>query len=74
MTHPLDNPQGEFLVLDNAQGQTSVWPAPLNVPPGWSVVSGIASLEECRAFIESRVQAAQAIAQAATLAAAQALV
>lgn len=65
MTHPLDNPQGEFLVLDNSHGQTSLWPAFLKVPPGWSVVSGIASMEQCRAFIESRGQAAHAIAQAA---------
>jgi len=65
MTHPLDNPQGEFLVLDNIQGQTSLWPAFLKVPPGWSVVSGRAPMEACRAFIESRVQAVHPIAQAA---------
>ncbi len=65
MTHPLDNPQGEFLVLDNAQGQTSLWPAFLNVPHGWCVVHGVETMQACRTFIESRVQAAQVISQAA---------
>lgn len=68
MTHPLDNPQGKFLVLDNAQGQTSLWPAFLPTPPGWSVVGGMAPLPECRAFIESRAQAALAIVTAQTAA------
>lgn len=65
MTHPLDNPQGEFLVLDNAQGQTSLWPAFLKIPDGWRVVHGVETVEACRTFIESRVQAARVIAQAA---------
>lgn len=36
--NPFDDPDGEFLVLVNAEGQHSLWPTFAAVPDGWTVV------------------------------------
>ncbi|MDT0319034.1 MbtH family protein [Streptomyces millisiae] len=38
MSNPFDNADGTFLVLVNAEGQHSLWPATIEVPAGWSAV------------------------------------
>lgn len=38
--NPFDDPNGEFLVLVNAENQHSIWPVFADVPDGWRQVSG----------------------------------
>jgi MbtH protein len=52
MSNPFDDEDGTFLVLKNSEGQHSLWPQPVNVPAGWSVVSGPASRADCVAYID----------------------
>ncbi|CAM3577199.1 MbtH family protein [Paracidovorax anthurii] len=59
MTHPLDDKNSHFLVLENALGQSSLWPPFMDVPAGWTVVFGAAPANECHAHIEARAAAAQ---------------
>lgn len=37
-TNPFEDPDGRYLVLVNAEGQHSLWPAFVDVPAGWEVV------------------------------------
>jgi len=43
---PFDAPT-EFLVLGNARGDRSLWPAWRDVPPGWTVLHGPAPRDSC---------------------------
>lgn len=52
MTNPFDRHDGYFLVLVNAVGQHSLWPAEIDVPDGWSRRSGPSPKDECLALIE----------------------
>jgi MbtH protein len=52
MTNPFDDEAGSFLVLVNDEGQHSLWPAFAEVPEGWTTVHGVASRQECLAFVE----------------------
>lgn len=47
-----DDPEADFLALINLEGQFSLWPAFLDVPPGWSVALGPATRELCLAHVE----------------------
>jgi len=38
-TNPFENPDGEYLVLVNAEGQHSLWPSFAEVPAGWTVAN-----------------------------------
>lgn len=40
MTSPFDDAQEVFLVLADAEGRCSLWPAFARVPDGWTVVHG----------------------------------
>ena len=35
-SNPFDNPQGQFYILRNAQGQYSLWPHHCALPTGWT--------------------------------------
>ena len=37
--NPFDDPNGEFLVLVNAENQHSIWPVFADVPDGWRQVA-----------------------------------
>ncbi len=37
-SNPFDNPQGQFAILRNDQGQYSLWPQQCQLPAGWRVV------------------------------------
>jgi MbtH protein len=39
-TNPFDDPEGQFLVLVNQEGQHSLWPSFAAVPAGWTTVFG----------------------------------
>ncbi len=50
--HSIDGDR--FVVLANAEGQHSIWPAAKPPPEGWSEVGPAASKAECVALIEAR--------------------
>ncbi|MFI9332247.1 MbtH family protein [Kitasatospora sp. NPDC052868] len=52
MTNPFENPDGSYLVLVNAEGQHSLWPAFAEVPDGWNKAFGEAARQECLDYIE----------------------
>jgi MbtH protein len=52
MANPFETEAGEFLVLRNDEGQHSLWPAFVEVPAGWLVVSGPGSRLACLAYVE----------------------
>ncbi|MER0243348.1 MbtH family NRPS accessory protein [Streptomyces sp. HSW2009] len=51
MTNPFDTPQGRFNVLVNAEGQHSLWPATIDVPPGWTVAHTGEDRAACEAYV-----------------------
>jgi MbtH protein len=50
--NPFDNPDGEFLVLVNDEGQHSLWPTFADVPPGWHVRHEKDTRDACLTHIE----------------------
>lgn len=52
MTNPFDDPDAEFLILVNGEGQHSLWPVFAEVPEGWEAVFGRAGREQCLRYIE----------------------
>ncbi len=44
----------DFLVLENEEGQHSLWPVHLDVPGGWAAVYGPASRTACLDCVEQR--------------------
>jgi MbtH protein len=52
VTNPFDDPDADYLVLVNDEGQYSLWPAFIAVPPGWQTVFGAAGRQDCLDHIE----------------------
>jgi uncharacterized protein YbdZ (MbtH family) len=52
MTDPFEDPNANYFVLVNEEGQHSLWPAFAEVPGGWDVAFGEAGRQECLDFIE----------------------
>jgi MbtH protein len=53
MTNPFEDNEGSYLVLVNAEGQHSLWPAFAEVPDGWRVTFGEAGRQACLDHIEA---------------------
>lgn len=51
--NPFDDPDGTFLVLVNEEEQHSLWPATLDVPPGWTVALDAATRQACLDYVEA---------------------
>jgi MbtH protein len=51
VSNPFDDQGGTFVVLINEQGQHSLWPAPTELPVGWSVVYEQNVRQECIEYI-----------------------
>ncbi|MFI5929110.1 MbtH family protein [Micromonospora sp. NPDC051543] len=51
MSNPFDDPDGVFLVLVNAEGQHSLWPATVGVPGGWTVAYGPTDRNACLTYV-----------------------
>lgn len=51
-TNPFDDPDGTYLVLVNDEGQHSLWPAFVEVPPGWTVVQGETDRQTALDYVE----------------------
>jgi MbtH protein len=52
MTNPFEDPDAQYLVLVNDEGQHSLWPVFVDVPAGWQVAFGQAPRQECLEYIE----------------------
>jgi MbtH protein len=51
MKNLLDDPDGTFVVLVNAEGQHSLWPEQIAVPAGWTSVHGADTRQNCLDYI-----------------------
>ncbi|KOX03252.1 MULTISPECIES: MbtH family protein [Micromonospora] len=51
MTNPFDVSDAIFSVLVNPGGELSLWPYPIDVPPGWTAVHGPTDRATCRAYV-----------------------
>jgi MbtH protein len=51
--NPFDDPDANFFVLVNDEGQHSLWPVFAAVPEGWKTVFGEAGREACLEYIET---------------------
>ena len=47
MTNPFEDPDAEYSVLINDEGQYSLWPVFATVPDGWTARLQRASRQEC---------------------------
>jgi MbtH protein len=54
MTNPFDLEDGSYLVLVNAEGQHSLWPAAADVPAGWGVAHGPAGRGTCLEYVNAQ--------------------
>lgn len=52
MTNPFEDPDANYFVLVNDEGQHSLWPIFADVPDGWKVIFGEEGRAECLEFIE----------------------
>ncbi|BCJ33897.1 protein mbtH [Actinocatenispora thailandica] len=52
MPNPFDDTDGRFLVLINDERQYSLWPAAIDVPPGWTVTLTESDHQTCVDYIE----------------------
>jgi MbtH protein len=50
--NPFEDPDANYLVLVNDEGQHSLWPIFADVPEGWKTVFGEAGRQECLDYIE----------------------
>ncbi|MEU8927917.1 MULTISPECIES: MbtH family protein [unclassified Kitasatospora] len=53
MTNPFEDPEANYLVLVNDEGQHSLWPVFTEIPAGWQQVFGEAGRQECLDYIEN---------------------
>jgi MbtH protein len=51
MANPFDDESAPFVVLRNDGAQFSLWPAAIDVPPGWAKTFGPASKAECEKWV-----------------------
>ncbi|MFE3500600.1 MbtH family protein [Kitasatospora sp. NPDC059160] len=56
MANPFDDPEADYLVLANDEGQHSLWPVFSPVPDGWHQVFGAARRPECVKYVEQNWQ------------------
>ena len=52
-SNPFEDPDADYLVLVNNEGQHSLWPVFADVPTGWTVVHGPAGRQECLDYVEA---------------------
>lgn len=53
MINPFEDENGTYYVLNNQEGQYSLWPVLVDVPAGWSVIYGEESRMVCLDYISS---------------------
>nr|WP_084772988.1 MbtH family protein [Nonomuraea candida] len=52
MTSPFDDQTPTYVVVVNHENQHSLWPAPVDIPGGWSPVFGPAGHDDCLAYVD----------------------
>jgi MbtH protein len=52
MMNPFEDPDANYFVLINDEGQHSLWPVFADVPEGWEVIFGESGRQACLDFIE----------------------
>ncbi|WP_058913426.1 MbtH family protein [Entomohabitans teleogrylli] len=55
-SNPFDDPQGQFLILENDRHQFSLWPALCVLPAGWKAVFGPQPQAECFNWLDAQWQ------------------
>lgn len=50
--NPFEDPDAQYLVLVNEEGQHSLWPIFADVPDGWTTAFGENGRQECLDYIE----------------------
>lgn len=50
-SNPFDDPQGPFFILENRDGQHSLWPAHCAPPAGWRTAFGPAEPDACQQWL-----------------------
>lgn len=51
MANPFEDDAASYLVLINEEGQYSLWPTYIDVPPGWTVVFRADTRQPCLDYI-----------------------
>jgi len=52
VSQPFDDPDASYVILVNAAGARSLWPAWADVPSGWTVAFGPAPRADCLAYAD----------------------
>lgn len=52
MTNPFEDPDADYLVLVNDEGQHSLWPAFRSVPAGWNITGPRDKRQVCLDWID----------------------
>ncbi|MEU9503182.1 MbtH family NRPS accessory protein [Streptomyces sp. NPDC048196] len=52
-SNPFENPDENYSVLINDEGQHSLWPISIDVPEGWKVVLENTSRQDCLDYVET---------------------
>ncbi|WP_194816020.1 MbtH family protein [Nocardia sp. XZ_19_385] len=53
MTNPFDDPDAQFYVLINDEGEHSLWPVFAAIPTGWTIAHGVATRTACLDYVEA---------------------
>jgi MbtH protein len=51
MTNPFEDENGIYIVLNNEEGQHSLWPEWIDVPAGWTVIKQADKRQACLDYI-----------------------
>lgn len=52
MANPFEDESAEYLVLINDEGQHSLWPTFLAIPPGWNAIGPRGSRKGCLDWVD----------------------
>ena len=52
MPNPFEDPDAQYLVLVNDEGQHSLWPVFAEVPAGWIAAFGPDARQDCLDYVE----------------------
>jgi MbtH protein len=53
MTNPFENPDSTYFVLENEEGQYSLWPAHIKIPAGWTIAHKEDSRQTCLDWVNT---------------------
>ncbi|MFC5326156.1 MbtH family protein [Bradyrhizobium oligotrophicum] len=53
MSNPFEDGTAHYCALRNDEGQYSIWPTSIEVPPGWKIAFGPSIRADCLEYIEA---------------------